>query len=461
MSTQPSMPITIEKPVGQAETRRHDIRENEMNSHDQIEHFASFIQNSQASSLNDSAASQPDSQVEQLSGNGSQSSVDDSAVVTAINSLTSAVKKSVRSDHPSRPGAHSHLEPSAISRETSTSRPSSSNTSLSNSALYVDAVPQGQKRFSNGHLKQPSITSPISPVSTEFRGHSRRPSNVSTGSQVGDLAAQLRTRLSYAMLKVQHGWQEQSIDEIECIVSRQSPPYLGTASPRRKSNTYSAPRTLPISQMLSTEAPKENGTIANRTVHGDLTGASHPSDKQATDYPLFQVSGQKDMTLAEGATGLPSLAPPFDLGNQYRRSTVPQPPPIRTTNLLTGQPNTSAPRYSTLSNPPATPPPKKPSALKSPATTTTPREQDAIETLLTMASPSSSQQYGGASAYHPGSPLRHQFQPPVRRVMFAADEIVPVLAKPRAFLEGKRLTNDIDIERVLDAMSQDESSDDE
>ncbi|KAA6409931.1 MAG: hypothetical protein FRX48_06544 [Lasallia pustulata] len=82
----------------------------------------------------------------------------------------------------------------------------------------------GQKRTANGETKSGGASSPRSPIPTTPRRHAKHASVSSNGSQIGELSAQLRTRLSYAMVKVQHGWQTRTISEVETLVSQNPSP---------------------------------------------------------------------------------------------------------------------------------------------------------------------------------------------------------------------------------------------
>ncbi|EME47196.1 hypothetical protein DOTSEDRAFT_41656, partial [Dothistroma septosporum NZE10] len=78
-------------------------------------------------------------------------------------------------------------------------------------SLTSPAFTNGAKRTASGHVKNaPSL--PNTPYTTTFpeRG-SRRESISSSGSRAGELAATLKTRLGYAMAKVQNGWEHKQL----------------------------------------------------------------------------------------------------------------------------------------------------------------------------------------------------------------------------------------------------------
>ncbi|CAI4213167.1 unnamed protein product [Parascedosporium putredinis] len=84
-----------------------------------------------------------------------------------------------------------------------------------------------RKRMADGKMKSHdfTITSPIR------MGHSR---NTST------LTSELKTRLSYAMVKVNHGWQGHSIDEVESLASHaDSTSSSSSTAPKRRGSSAS------------------------------------------------------------------------------------------------------------------------------------------------------------------------------------------------------------------------------
>ena len=79
------------------------------------------------------------------------------------------------------------------------------------------ATTTGAKRTASGHLK----SLPSTPLSATFsHGRERTYSSTSsTSSKAGDLALALKARLGYAMAKVQRGWEDKGIDEVEDLAA--------------------------------------------------------------------------------------------------------------------------------------------------------------------------------------------------------------------------------------------------
>ncbi|KAJ0318631.1 hypothetical protein COL5a_010609 [Colletotrichum fioriniae] len=95
-----------------------------------------------------------------------------------------------------------------------------------------------RKRMADGALKE--NTSPVR------MGHSRNTSTVSmastTASSIGDWSSDLKTRLSYAMLKVNHGWQSHSIDEVESMASQAASPTSSHSTLHGRQELSASPR---------------------------------------------------------------------------------------------------------------------------------------------------------------------------------------------------------------------------
>ncbi|KAF7558361.1 hypothetical protein G7046_g5800 [Stylonectria norvegica] len=122
-----------------------------------------------------------------------------------------------------------------------------------------------RKRMADGEVK--SRRDSISPV----KGHSRNTSAVSrastTGSYIGELSADLKTRLTYAMVKVHHGWQSNSLDEVESMASQAaSPTSSSTSTVHRRQGSSASPRmpmSAPSSQVPSSQDPMSHRRKSN------------------------------------------------------------------------------------------------------------------------------------------------------------------------------------------------------
>lgn len=257
-----------------------------------------------------------------------------------------------------------------------------------------NAAAGSRKRTANGEVKTRSRSN--SPI----KGHGRSISAVSmnsAGSHIGDvgipilnctprlfsntplqMSADLKTRLAYAMMKVNHGWQSRSLDEVESLASQAASPVSSNSTLHRRPSSSTSPRPPPTSaaQVRFAADPVE----ARRKSHSPPGRPSKP-------------------TLAPPAPIQPSLSKQSSNG---RRNPVPR----HTPTLLTNSHSASAAHnYSPRQHPDAgamsSSQPSRPSEgiLYSPHQNV--REQDAIETLLFMSSPNNS------------SNLKHAFSPSV------------------------------------------------
>ncbi|KAK2064010.1 hypothetical protein LY76DRAFT_587863 [Colletotrichum caudatum] len=227
-----------------------------------------------------------------------------------------------------------------------------------------------RKRMADGALKD--NTSPVRIA------HSRNTSTVSmastAASSVGDWSSDLKTRLSYAMLKVNHGWQSHSIDEVESMASQAASPTSSHSTLHGRHEPSASPRAN-----MARYAPTSAATAT--------TASSNPSP---ATYESFWKDGQKSAyssTSPPQTQNPPALAPPAPI--QPSR-------PMHNSNSNSSNNNNNNPRRN--SNPRYTPTLLSHSHSASPHTpnhqnhgaTPNQREQDAIESLLFMSSPGNS-----------------------------------------------------------------------
>ncbi|KAF2479451.1 hypothetical protein BDY17DRAFT_38768 [Neohortaea acidophila] len=105
---------------------------------------------------------------------------------------------------------------------------SSESATASNQADTITSPPlvvtNGTKRTASGHIKNtPSLPhTPLTSSSAFSNGRARTDSMSSTSSRAGDLAIALKTRLGYAMAKVQQGWEHKNINEVEDLTRRKT-----------------------------------------------------------------------------------------------------------------------------------------------------------------------------------------------------------------------------------------------
>lgn len=242
-----------------------------------------------------------------------------------------------------------------------------------------------RKRMADGVVK--ARRGSMSPV----KGHSRNTSTVSrastTGSNIGEvrmiqparswgcrstntlqLSAELRTRLSYAMVKVNHGWQSHSLDEVESLASHAASPASSTSTVHRRKSLSASPR-----HAITT-------TITRVPVTHD--------ERRGSGSPPF-ISSNKP-TLAPPAPIQPSTAMPAPRSHPRRTS-------IRNTPTFLSNSNSISPHSPALQASQARPEGPPDPMIISPHQNV--REQDAIETLLFMSSPGNS------------ANLKHAFSP--------------------------------------------------
>jgi hypothetical protein len=290
----------------------------------------------------------------------------------------------------------------------------------------------GHKRTADGQVKPPS---PPSPQASNMRGHSRNTSAVSNvsvaSSRLGEvnknqrfqrkipnilqLSSELRTRLSYAMVKVNNGWQSNTIDEVESLASQAGSPTSSTSTLHGRRNPITSPRAaiasiqehanVPINTI--TRAPTSDFDLYSRTEPAQLTYESFWRGHSTAVPP------PRSSHITSPSSSKAGLAPPADIRPEpsSRRSHTPKfskPPTIPGQGSSSS--HTSMPRtpnrgdFNIESKPLQTP------------TQKTIQEQDAIETLLFMSSPGNS---GNMGHQFPGSrtnqtspqnsPLRAEF----------------------------------------------------
>ncbi|KAL0944996.1 uncharacterized protein CTRU02_202883 [Colletotrichum truncatum] len=241
-----------------------------------------------------------------------------------------------------------------------------------------DAAATSRKRMADGMVKE--NTSPVR------IGHSRNTSTVSmastTASSIGDWSSDLKTRLSYAMLKVNHGWLSHSIDEVESMASQAASPTSSHSTLHGHQESSASPRAN-----MARYAPASAAT----------TASSGPSP---ATYESFWKEGQRSNHTSASPPAppqnVPTLAPPAPI--QPSRPLAPHNPrrnsnPRYTPTLLSHS-HSASPHTPGQQNLNSTPNQRLGRAslvdpiLFSPHQNM--REQDAIESLIFMSSPGNS-----------------------------------------------------------------------
>lgn len=194
-------------------------------------------------------------------------------------------------------------------------------------------------------------------------------------SNLPQLSAELKARLSYAMVKVNNGWQSHSIDEVETLASQAASPTSSTSTVHGRHGSSASPQ-LPLS------SHRPASSTNNFPAPPDSTWKGSPNASSAMSPPSVTKN-------------IPALAPPVSIQPSRpslitRRNSNPRYTPTFLSNSHHGSPQTPAqpspiqgtPDHRGLRTPVVDP------ILFSPHQNV--REQDAIESLLFMSSPGNS-----------------------------------------------------------------------
>ncbi|KAK0732051.1 hypothetical protein B0H67DRAFT_525573 [Lasiosphaeris hirsuta] len=250
----------------------------------------------------------------------------------------------------------------------------------------VEAAANGtssRKRTADGtvkHARNASSASP--PVRTGGHGHSRNTSTVSmastTGSRIGELSEELKTRLQYAMLKVSHGWQGQSIDQVETLASQAASPTSSNSTIHLRNGSSASPQLSQRGSNNTTPATGLSQQFPNRRADSLWRESARSGSSGSPTSPVKTTP-----VLAPAV----SIQPSRHLNHRRRNSN----PKLTPTFLSHASPHTG----------PHTP--AQPSPYLGTRHQSTPvvdpilysphqnvREQDAIESLLFMSSPGNS-----------------------------------------------------------------------
>ncbi|KAF2127596.1 hypothetical protein P153DRAFT_387338 [Dothidotthia symphoricarpi CBS 119687] len=262
---------------------------------------------------------------------------------------------------------------------------------------------QGTKRTADGSLKAVGPAT-VTPAGRVFAHKRNKSMDTHSGTRIGELSAQLKTRLSYAMVKVQNGWEKQSLDELEEAHSQHGSPNSASGGSRP---TFGSPS--------STNYQRRPSGVSENSDQILMSPGSDPSRSHATTPFSYWHPGTKpamnaavnliNVTSTYPGRGL-APAPDFDTGRRRRANT---------TNTMPSLPGTGHRKYfsdlGAVSRAPVTP---RAGILRMPSQQA---EKDAVDTLLFMSSPNNSQRFPNTSSAAP-SPLRAEA--PQRRVMFEA-----------------------------------------
>lgn len=269
-------------------------------------------------------------------------------------------------------------------------------------SITSPAFTNGAKRTASGHVKNaPSL--PNTPYTTTFPERaSRRESLSSSGSRAGELAATLKTRLGYAMAKVQNGWEHKQLHEVERLAAQKA---------RTNRHSISHVDHRPATSGLS------NGT-SRLTVYdhyhdrdGLNVAGAPPSKRHSGNYSgMLQQASHYTPTL--GAT--PQLQPAPDI---RPTSSSRHYPPQATSHHFHTHNNAMSPPRTPVNAVPGRRPPTIRTELQ-----TAEAERDALQALFQLGSPHTSQMPRSATAASSQAwPQKMNLDTP-RRVTFARSD---------------------------------------
>ncbi|KXJ89078.1 hypothetical protein Micbo1qcDRAFT_137618 [Microdochium bolleyi] len=261
-----------------------------------------------------------------------------------------------------------------------------------------------RKRTADGAVKHTRHGSLVSPNKIS---HSRNTSTVSmastTGSRIGELSAELRAKLSYAMVKVNNGWQGHSIEEVESLASQVASPTSSTSTIHARNRASASPR-VPF-------APSKIGYASAVT----SPAVQHPQSNRGYDSVWKDSVNRPRSSTSPGGAQVPTLAPPAPIrAGEHNYSNPRRNSNARYTPAYLSHPSLASPHTPAQPSPLQSTPgqsilrtPQLDPILFSPHQNF--REQEALETLVFMSSPGNSANMkhnlpaGQASQVKPGT----------------------------------------------------------
>ena len=287
------------------------------------------------------------------------------------------------------------------------------------------------------------------------------------------ISTKLQARLSYAKIKVQNGWENHSISELERMTSSHSSPVAVSSHTAKGYDTPPASYS-PVDHSIAVRdlqrasantppgyayaSPPRQGVSRSS---GDLTPRHTtfgtgimPTSRPDETYEQFWQSHSNN-TISQTrhsnypSLNVPSLAPPVELSSRTSTASKQKPPPLHTNQHFPG-------------HLPSTPPPRgnAPAKIRTPSQQAA-VEQDALEGLLSMNSPANSQNHPPPTrASFPSLLQRQGLTPAVVLNGIINGPTVPCLG-PRHTTRGPRELNDDEINKMLDEMPESSSSDED
>jgi len=340
--------------------------------------------------------------------------------------------------------------------------------------LLTVATNAGQKRTIDGYVRRSSGSSSSDSAAMDYNGgHSRNTSAISAASSAmspRELTSELRTLLSYAMVKVNKGWESLPIYEVESLASQCASPASSTSTINGRRNLISSPRAAIASRQGLSAASSQPSTLTASAERRESISFTDNQPSSRTYESFWRSQNQRQTGLSSPSSSQLSLQPSADLSSaprnppQYARS--PTKPPQQRTLLQTTASDLSQSSLTSTIVAPSTPGQgartPRADALQTP-TQKSLQEQDAIATLLFMSSPGNP-----LMGAFPGAQQGSRVQSPLkteRETTPRAYETGTARYRARRRIGGgegqRRLLGEDEIERMLDARPEEESSDDE
>ncbi|KAF1361508.1 hypothetical protein EJ07DRAFT_111277, partial [Lizonia empirigonia] len=265
----------------------------------------------------------------------------------------------------------------------------------------ISPTTQSFKRSADGSVKGNGSSAGLN---EQHLAHKRNKSmDTHSSTRIGELSAQLKTRLSYAMVKVQNGWEKQSLDELEEVHSQRGSP---NSAPEGSRAAFESPSAMDYRRRPSTISDDSDRMIMSPASDPLRSRALNPAYWRSTNKPAMNAAANLiSITGGNANLGL-APAPEFETGRRRRSSTT-HPPP----SLLGSVQRKHTSDFGAGPRVPTTP---RAGILRMPSQQA---EKDAVDTLLFMSSPKNSQYFphssqAGQSSLREGAPQR--------RVMFEA-----------------------------------------
>ncbi|KAJ8109563.1 hypothetical protein OPT61_g7364 [Boeremia exigua] len=265
----------------------------------------------------------------------------------------------------------------------------------------VSPTMQGFKRSADGVVKGQEINT--SPKARAFAHKRNKSMDTHASTRIGELSAQLKTRLSYAMIKVQNGWEKQSLDELEEVHSQRGSP---NSAPCGSRVTFDSPSTIDYRRRPSAISDSSDQIFMSPASDSIRPYAVNSAYWRSSNKPTIDAAANL-ISITGGDVGFGLTAGPEFEPARRRRSSTTHPPP----SMLGSAQRKHHSDVGAGQRAPMTP---RAGILRMPSQQA---EKDAVDTLLFMSSPKNSQHFpqskpAGHSSLREGAPQR--------RVMFEA-----------------------------------------